>query len=350
MSKLAQFKAIYCSGLLIPDAATVSALSLLFEKIYLPNNIEIVREFSKQFRIKKPPKSKAGSPLIIEPSNTEDDPFEGLTEQQRKTALAYLEWGIEFARSHGTLFPSLFETQLFPESEPFDVKLVKEGGPGELNTYEVSMKAMVLTGEDHQTFPRLLAEGYVPVVGRFHPHHIDMQHLDKISAKQLAALLAMKSVEMLLPRTKGVHPEIILEAREKLSNHLPPFWSSMLKLSVELKKRIEECKSIDNICFESEELVDTLVRPALIDLQNKMLKERRDWFYKILSPIQKGLRLMIGNPPLTQQQLLTNALVLSADVTMSIAENMRSIESLKQEAGLTFLLEIGQMLDEKQEA
>jgi len=78
-----------------------------------------------------------------------------------------------------------------------------------------------------------------------------------------------------------------------------------------------------------------------------MNKERKNWFFNILSPVQKGLRLMIGNPPLTQQQLITNALVLSADVATAIAGQMKNIEALREDAGLTFLLELSKVLDKK---
>ncbi len=350
MNSLTQFKAVYCSGLFIPDASTVSALALLFEKIYLPNNIELVQEFSKKYRIKRTNEPSHKMTVNVESMDSDEDPFSGLTDKQRETALTYLELGIRFTFTYGSLFKEVFESEMYPGSEPLEVNLIKKGKPGKLNTYRVKTRPMTLVGKDHDTFPSLVSQGYIPVVGQYHPLRQTEKHLDEFTAKQLAALLAMKSVEMLIPRTKGVHPEVILEARERLADHLPPFWSSMLKLSVELKKRIHECGSVDKVLFESQELIDTVVRPALIDLQEKMLRERKDWFYKILSPVQKGLKLMIGNPPITQQQLITNALVLGSDIAMSVAENIRTIDALKREAGLTFLLEAGQILDAKEKA
>lgn len=344
MSSLAQFRAVYCSGLFIPDAATVSALALLFEKVHLPNNIEIATEFSKKYRIRMPAHVRRS--IEIKKIEGPEDPFANLTAEERKTARSYLAAGIDFSLRYAALFPDIFETKLFEEGTPVDVKLVKKGRPGELNTYNVSWgKDMILTGDDHETFPRLLEDGYVPVVGKFQPDHIALRNLDQISAKELATLLAMKSVEIIFPRTKAVHPEIILEARERLADNLPPFWSSMLKLSTELKSRIDQKVSVAELIWESQEIVDTVVRPALIDLQQKMIKEKKEWFYKILSPIQKGIKLFIGNPPLTQQQLLTNALVLGSDVTMTALDHMNTIEALKRESGLTFLLEAADVFE-----
>jgi len=225
------------------------------------------------------------------------------------------------------------------------VELIKQGGPGKLNTYNVSLANHgALVGGDDTSFSRFIDAGYVPVVGRFHETSPAAGHLDHATAKQLAALLAMKSVEMVLPRTKSASPDVILEARHRLRDQLPSFWSAMLKTSVELKKMIADSKDHCDIGREATDLVDRTVRPAVIDLAAKLEKERNDWFYRILSPIRSGLRLFIGNPPLTQQQLLTNALVLASDTCVSVADNIRAIDSLKREAGLAYLLDLSTII------
>lgn len=345
--QLTEFKAVYSSGVFIPDGDAVTAVSLLFSKVLLPNNIELIKEFSKKFRIVKPVLADEDrlSMKITAEDGSEADPFCDLTADQKLTVHRYLYWGTRFALAHAQLFGEVFETNLFEKGEPFKVTLVKKGAPGKLNEYIVAPRPMRLVSDDEKIFPDLVRQGYVPVVGRYHPGASLGKDLDPITAKQLAALLAMKSIQLLFPATSSARPDIILEARYRLSSHLPPFWSSMLKLSTELKRRIRECQSASEVVREGEDLIETMVRPSLIDLVEKMTKERKNWFYNILSPIQKGLRLIIGNPPLTQQQLITNALVLGADVTTSIAGQMKTIEALKQEAGLTFLLELHKVLN-----
>jgi hypothetical protein len=257
MRSLTQFRGVYCSGIFIPSPATVTALSLLFEKVHLPNNIEIVKEFSKKYEIQV--RRKHIDEISVKPIGHDEDPFGDLNERQMKTAHNYLRGASQFIHSYRPLFPDVFETRLSPKSERRS-KLIKKGLPGELNTYEVSFsKSLTLTGGDEETFPRLLSTGYIPVVANIHSSPFKQSSLDKFTAKQLAALLAMKSVEMLLPPTKGADPEIILEARQRLSDHLPPFWSSMLKLSVQMKQSIRECRSVDEVLREGQETVDTVV-------------------------------------------------------------------------------------------
>lgn len=342
-SPLTQFRAVYCSGAFIPDPAAVVALSLLFEKVHLPNNVEVIRQFVTKYRFTSPEKEYSAS-MKVESSEGED-PFSDLTESQQETAKRYIISSMRFAHAHSELFGAIFESELFPENKVVDVQLIKKGGAGELNKYRVTYSNQaVLSGGDDEYFPNLIERGYVPVIGRYHHASPFAGKPDEATAKQLAALLAMKSIQMVLPRTQGAHPELILEARDRLSDQLPPFWSSMLKASVELKKVIAQSKTHYDVEREATDLVDRTIRPAVIDLAAKLESDRKDWFYKILSPVRSGLRLLVGNPPLTQQQLLTSSLVLASDTCVSIAENMRSIESLKREAGLSYLLDLSDIL------
>lgn len=340
MRQLTDFKAVYCSGLFIQEPSTVSALSLLFEKIYLPKNISLVEEFAKKYKVEKKTADFSNTTIINKDTNNEA--FSSLSIVQKQTAFEYINKGIQFANFYKTLFPEVFESNFYEgfNISPEDLKKVNESK----KPVTISISFDLDFGDTNDRFSQLVNGGYIPIVDNNWPDIGPNQFLDDITAKQIASLLAMKSIEIIFPSTQGVHPDIILEARDRLSDYLPPFWSAMLKLSVEMKKNIKECKSMSEVLKESQHLVDTLVLPALIDLQQKMLREKKSWFYKILSPIQRGLRLMIGNPPLSQQQLITNALVLGSDVIMSAADNMRTIEAMKEQAGLTFLLEANKIV------
>ena len=150
---------------------------------------------------------------------------------------------------------------------------------------------------------------------------------------------------MVLPKTKAVDQLTILEARHKLSDHLPSFWASMLKLSRDLRELSKSCTTIDELVFEAEYLVDTEVRPSLIDLRDKILKEKKAWSNKILSPNQENMQVSIGNPSLSTQQIITNASILGGGVSMQLTDNMRLIEPLQSDSGITFLLEAEDIFD-----
>src|ERR1019366_650855 len=97
MEPLSQFSGVYCSGLVIPNQATVAALALLFHRVYLPNNMEFVLDVAKTFRIEMPSQDAKISITPADAESEADDPLQGLTPRQRKTAHTYLYWCTSFA-------------------------------------------------------------------------------------------------------------------------------------------------------------------------------------------------------------------------------------------------------------
>lgn len=338
MNSINSFRAVYCSGLLIPNQATVTALGLLFEKVYLPNNIEFAVDFAKKYRINS--KTDRYKKITIEPESPGDvNPFDKLSPEQQENAYKYIDWCMDCAIRNHSLFGPVIESEAFGGSGPLHAELIEQGGPGELNTYQVSKVPMTLIGDEPDGIAGLIKSGYVPVVGDLHGASF-MKGEHGRTAKELAALLAIKSVEMLFPATKPVPAEIILEARDKLKDQLPLFWSSMFKLSVELKKAIDDCKTPKEISAVGTDLVDTIVRPALVDLNHKIELERKQWFCRVFGGVFSGLKIAAANPPLTQEQLIRASLMLGADAAMNLSDHLHKVDVMKSQAGLTYLLDL----------
>ena len=157
--------------------------------------------------------------------------------------------------------------------------------------------------------------------------------------------MAIKSVEMFFPATIPVPASLILEAREKLRNHLPVFWSAMFKLSCELKKAIEAGTTSAEIDRAGVDLVDTIVRPALTELNYKIELERKQWFRRIFGNVYESLKLSAANPPMTPGQLVKASLQVSADAAKNLSDEVAKVEEMKAQTGLTYLLELGGLMD-----
>jgi hypothetical protein len=349
MSSLASFRAVYCSGLFIESPSLVTELSLLFEKVHLLNNIEFICEFAKNFEFETDIKEKITKglgPLLLSVDISEDeiDPFDDLNQSQRNTAENYILYCSILAYQYRELFPEVFESDMFSDGLPPDINVAHKGRTGTKHHLTISLPSPTLVSGEPNHIPVLINQGYVPVIGHNRIPNINKIDVDNYTAKQLAALLGMQSLNIVLPATQVVEAETILEARYRLRQHLPQFWAAMLRLSAELKVRLQGQINEKVVMQECIELVDTIVRPASIDLQKKMELERKDWFYKILAPVGRSIRLLLGFPGMSQQDLLMNSLILGSDVTMTSVEHMRRIETLKGEAGLTFLIEAETML------
>jgi hypothetical protein len=357
-ASLSSFEGVYCSGFFIKNPATVTALSLIFERVHMLNHVEYAIEFSKAFRLEfsgeleekyrtiginiaaltDTDDKKKINELIDEGNFHEGDPFSQLEETQRQTALKYLYLAAWFCHSYRDLFPTVLRTDLYPDSKLVDIKYL---GPLVEKPYRVRINPMIVSLDNRSDLDSLISNGAIPIIGieRTVPTRGSPS---TYPARQVAALLAMKSVEMMLPATCAARGEEILEARERLADHLPPFWASMLRMSAEIRERVENCGSFDQALKECEEIVDTVVRPSLIDLNEKLLKEKRNWFYRILSPVAKQLKVIVGTPPVTTAGLISASLSLGANVAVDVSEHMLKSESLT-EAGLTYLLKVGEL-------
>jgi len=117
----------------------------------------------------------------------------------------------------------------------------------------------------------------------------------------------------------------------------------MYKLGTELSRRSDQGLQGRELIQEAEELVETVVRPAAIDLAAKLEKERKQFFYRILAPVKEIVKILIGKPSIDQQDLLTGALALGSESVMTGAEQMRTIQSLKQDAGIAYLVDLSKL-------
>ncbi|MCK4798983.1 MAG: hypothetical protein KAT05_16540 [Spirochaetes bacterium] len=339
--KLSSFEGICLPGFFMMNPAMITAASLLFDKIYLPNQLELIIDLSKKYKITTNKRIEMKfERMVSKNENIIENPLKHLSSSQQRTVQEYLRLVRLFCIKHHELFPTVFQTDLFKSNKVLDVKLIKEGIKGKLNTYSVEPNSLQVTTEDLHSLENKLRNGSVPLISSSQLN-LNTEKIGKISDSSIAALLAMQSIEMLLPSTKGVRPEVILEARERLCDYLPQFWSVMLKFSKDGKNIIQNSKTTEEITQECKNLVDTTIRPVLIDLNEKIIKEKKNWFYKILSPIGGSMKLIVGKPNLTNLDLLTASTSLATRVGTDYVDHKRKLNELKDEAGLTYLIELG---------
>lgn len=350
-----KFSGIYCSGSFVSNPSTLTALSLLFEEIYIPNNLELAVEFAKHYRFTNlPDKLQTNAKCMrIAPQDIVGcpDPISDLTETQQMVIKQYYAIASSFFVHYHDLVGPFIKTDLLKNGEVLDVRLVKEGMPGEKNTYAVYMNPLEVTLSDTgngEFVNSLFSSGAVPIIcDRKNANFFNDKTCSDINALSLACILAMKSIKLVIPPTRPADGETILEARYKLRDILPPFWSAVLKLSTELRKKMSEDTTVEQLLFFGQEIVDTTILPALIELKQKISKERKDWFHKIVYPIAAGARLLIGNSQLTPDGIARAGLYSSFDLVDGLYSQKRAVDLIKQESGLTFLLEVNKMFDKE---
>ncbi len=357
VSPYEKFSGVYCSGSFVKSKSALTAMALLFEELYIPNNLELALEFAKHYRFVNLPENilKDSEHMLLTPvdvcNNT--NPLGGLTLPQQAIVKQYYSITQSFFVRYHELVGPFIKTDFFKNSEVLNVKLIEERMPREKNRYRVSVNPLnvSLSGEEEPL--NLVPNGAVPVVCdssyKLYKALTTSQGMKDtdINARALACILAMKSIELVIPPTKPANAETILEARYKLRDYLPPFWSAMLKLSVDLRKRISDGMTIDLILYEGQELVDTTVLPALFELNQKLNAERKGWFDKIIYPVTNGMKLLIGNPQLTFEGIARAGLYSSLDIVDGLYSQKRAVDIIKQENSLAYLLKVDKFLDKE---
>jgi len=317
ISSFERFSGLYCSGSFIKSPSALTAMALLFEELYIPNNLQLAIEFAKHYRFTNLPEQilKDSEHMMLKPTKTYDilDPLSNLNIAQQAVVKQYYRITQDFFVRYCDLVGPFIKTDILKDGKIFNIQLVEERMPKELNKYTVSLNPLEVylpSDDSHDLIPK----GAIPII--CDPSfklikNVSVLKNTDINAMSLACILAMKSIELVIPPTKPADGETILEAHYKLRDFLPPFWAAMLKLSVDLRKRISDDMPIEQILQEGQEIVDTTVLPALIELNQKLNKERKDWFHKIIYPITNGLKLLIGNAPFPSEELVRAGLYSS---------------------------------------
>lgn len=139
-----------------------------------------------------------------------------------------------------------------------------------------------------------------------------------------------------------------MEAREKLKDYLPPFWAAMLRLSGKYKELQTQNIPIRDLENECDNIIDITVRPLLIDIKNKMIRERKDWFHKIITPIENGLKIFAAKPPITTADLITTGISAGTNVALDIIKPSREVDEISKQSGMTFLIKLDELIRNKE--
>jgi len=73
--------------------------------------------------------------------------------------------------------------------------------------------------------------------------------------------------------------------------------------------------------------------------------ERKQWFFRVFGRVFNALKVAAVNPPLSPTQLVKSSLILGGDVAMDLGEHLGKVDALKNEAGLTYLLDLRALME-----
>lgn len=99
----------------------------------------------------------------------------------------------------------------------------------------------------------------------------------------LSEVLAQSAIcQLALPDVKAVHVEDLLEARRELKDELLEFRAGILKLTWLLHQQVQNKSDLEQIRQEAGTLVNTIIKGALLSLENRMKQHKKKTIRRML--------------------------------------------------------------------
>lgn len=331
-----KFSAVFCSGFFVDNPHLLTALCLVFDQVHVLNPMSFVSEHAMHH-----PSPFATGPEPFDTDkvkirlNNEWVPLSlppGQLEAMTNYMLLTKRFWIANALLHGKILQSdLFVGQdlstQYSDINPDVLYDLKRLG-------EIDFRVLTSNTGTERLIADLLDRGAAPVFGG--GSVTDQHAVAPTTTYGIASVLAIQAATMALPGMRAAHPEVILEARERLRDHLPAFWAYMLRLSGDFRVHIREGMPLQEAERECKNFIDAQITPVLLDTRRKMTMEYASWFHKIITPVSDGVELAVGKPNLSWANLLAILLKTSG----SIFTNLTSDDARRIDAGLAFLIKL----------
>ncbi|MDH4188542.1 MAG: hypothetical protein OEV08_16265 [Nitrospira sp.] len=129
----------------------------------------------------------------------------------------------------------------------------------------------------------------------------------KNNVQALSTIAAMQCVALAVPRVKALNPEQLMEMRAEFEPYLKPFRRAVLRLAGQLNTAISEGADFKDVEAAAKALVETEVRPQLLELKDAVEKPARGL-------LEKGFGLAKETP-----EIVTSYLSMPLSVTIAKA-------------------------------
>jgi len=154
-----------------------------------------------------------------------------------------------------------------------------------------------------------------------------------------AVAAAIASIDMVLPPIASLHDEDILQLRDELADHLPPFRIAMLELAPRIRSYLESGAQLADVHKEAQYVVDTVVSPVLADCKARMEEEKSAFWRRVVLKGAGILPKFVLN--WAEKSLIAAAVDGITDLSHlgeAVIEHEVLLENMKRRGGLGFLL------------
>jgi len=295
MDNIEQLECVYYPGPIPCDGAILTALCLVFDKIYFPGVYLPKGDYDKELlqheiaRLESLPRSYDTDRLINILQFLEyRAPLDGILEYPSARDSIFIA-GRD--KQTGKLIRVIYDVN-YPPRENFEPSF--EGA--HVKGLPQSDEAVIYAGEFSYQAGAIeyAAQNRLTLLDDGSGLALPFRARYKDNAQSLAALIAVESVGLVLPDLPAFTTQELVDFTIENAKELRNFRASMLRYAKLLNAQISEDTSIEDLNRKTKFFIETEIRPALHDLNRDLQNPNRPWYKRMTDGVKIASSVAAG--------------------------------------------------------
>jgi hypothetical protein len=162
----------------------------------------------------------------------------------------------------------------------------------------------------------------------------------KANAKQLATMMALESINFVLPNIRPLSLPELAAFRAETKNLVQPFRQAMLRLSKDLNAAILSDASLSDVKKEARFIAETTVAPELEQLKADLARPSRPWYRRVVDLATATPEIIGAFATMPTGLAIAKALAKATKILADIRDSRLEHEGIGKRGGFHYLLRI----------
>ncbi len=162
----------------------------------------------------------------------------------------------------------------------------------------------------------------------------------KANAKQLATMMALESVNFVLPNIRPLSIPELAAFRAETKDLVQPFRQAMLRLSKDLNAAILSDASLSDVKKEARFIAETTVAPELEQLKAELARPSHPWYRRVVDLATATPEIVAAFATMPTGLAIAKALAKATKILADIRDSQLEREGIGKRGGFHYLLRI----------
>jgi hypothetical protein len=165
----------------------------------------------------------------------------------------------------------------------------------------------------------------------------------KANAKQLATMMALESVNFVLPNIRPLSLPELAAFRAETKDLVQPFRRAMLRLSKDLNAAILSDASLSDVKREARFIAETTVAPELEQLKAELARPIQPWYRRLVDLATATPEIIGAFATMPTSLAIAKALAKATKILADIRDSQLEHEGIGKRGGFHYLLRMDRL-------